>query len=139
MNTEWLILADYVEFANGKLYMMGGGWDQLTINHPARVHNCGIAAAFRLQWEERNDPLDATLSIYRVGSAEPIAEIQAHLEFGQQPEFQQGRSQIAQLALNIAVQFESEGEHALRADIQGETERVFPFLIRFGQLPQELP
>ena len=27
---EWLILADEAELVNGKLYMMGGGWDRIT-------------------------------------------------------------------------------------------------------------
>ena len=34
---EWLILADAAEVVGGKLYLMGGGWDRLTVNSQ---HSC---------------------------------------------------------------------------------------------------
>ena len=43
MEIDFLILADTVEAVNGKLYMMGGGWNQLTIpQFPAPIR-LGIA------------------------------------------------------------------------------------------------
>jgi len=33
MEVEWLILADAAQVVGNKLYLMGGGWDKLTINN----------------------------------------------------------------------------------------------------------
>ena len=31
MEVDWLILADSAQVTGGKLYMLGGGWDRLTV------------------------------------------------------------------------------------------------------------
>ena len=32
MEVEWLILADSAQVIGNKLYLLGGGWDQLAVN-----------------------------------------------------------------------------------------------------------
>lgn len=34
MNLEWMLLANYAEAPTGLLYIMGGGWDTVTVNAP---------------------------------------------------------------------------------------------------------
>ncbi len=132
MWTEWIILADYVEYTSGKLYMMGGGWEHLTINHPARIHNCGIAAAFRVDWDEINVPHDVTLSLFSSASNDPLAEVQALVELGHKGKLSASNSQLAQLAVNLTIEFPAEGNHYLRTTIDGREDRTFPFAVRFG-------
>jgi hypothetical protein len=133
MVTEWIILADYVEFTSGKLYLMGGGWDQLTINHPAKVHNFGIAAAFRVEGHESDLPHDVTLTVTLEADTEPLIELQAHLELASGSDLTPESSQLAQLALNLSVEFKTQGCHHLVTTIDGREDRRFPFTVHFGR------
>ena len=51
---EWLILADEAEVVNGKLYMMGGGWDRLTAQSLPWGQHMAIAVAIRVPWMDTN-------------------------------------------------------------------------------------
>lgn len=55
MKLEWLILADSAQVIGNKLYLLGGGWDRVTINKgfPA-LHPMAVALSFRVPWEETN-------------------------------------------------------------------------------------
>lgn len=46
MEIEWVILADSAEVINNKLYLMGGGWETLTVNKlfPV-VQPCAVAVS----------------------------------------------------------------------------------------------
>ena len=59
---EFLILADRAEAINGKLYMMGGAWDRLTVkdfNVPAAL---GMAIGVIIPWTSTNE--DHTLKVH---------------------------------------------------------------------------
>ena len=51
---EWLILADAAEVVGGKLYVMGGGWDRLTVHSQSAKKNLAVALALRVPWHETN-------------------------------------------------------------------------------------
>ncbi|MEA2598320.1 MAG: hypothetical protein QOF01_4789, partial [Thermomicrobiales bacterium] len=47
LDVEWIILADSAEVVNNKVYLMGGGWETLTMNVPLpAVHPCAVAVSF---------------------------------------------------------------------------------------------
>lgn len=133
MNTEWIILADYAEFTSGKLYLMGGGWDSVTINHPARIHHFGIASAFRVLSEEADSPQEVAIGVIAFNRGEPLIELQAHLDLGVSGDPEGRLSQLAQLALNLSVEFEDEGLHYAYTSINGIEDHRFPFIVRFGK------
>ena len=58
---EYLILADAVEALNGKLYMMGGGWDTMYVRDPALPVALSFACGVQIPWNVTDD--DHTLSV----------------------------------------------------------------------------
>ena len=54
ISVEWLILADAAEVTGGKLYLLGGGWDRLTVNSQPAKRSFAVALAFRVPWHETN-------------------------------------------------------------------------------------
>lgn len=46
-----MILCDFAEAINGKLYVMGGGWDQIQGPNPV---NCAVAVQFKVPWTQTN-------------------------------------------------------------------------------------
>ena len=66
MEMEFLMLSDYVEALNQKLYVMGGAWNQ--INAPSFPHNqrMGIAVSIICDAEEAPLRFPLRISIYDV-------------------------------------------------------------------------
>ena len=48
-----LILCDWAEVINGKLYMMGAGWSRIAANVPA---NLAVALIWKIPWTHANEP-----------------------------------------------------------------------------------
>jgi hypothetical protein len=49
----FMLLADWAEALNGKLYIQGGGWTRYTLSQPG-VLNCAVAVKFSVGWDETN-------------------------------------------------------------------------------------
>jgi hypothetical protein len=48
---EFALLADAVQAVDGKLYVLGGGWDTLLVGHfPVRHHTLAIGLRLRVPW-----------------------------------------------------------------------------------------
>src|SRR5262249_54509042 len=47
---EFFILADYAEAVNGKLYMMGGGWDQSFVKDFSQPVSFSFAIGIQVPW-----------------------------------------------------------------------------------------
>ena len=64
MDVEWLIIADAAQVVGGKLYLLGGGYDRVTLpKQPPAPHNMAVAVAFRVSWIETNVKHDFELEI----------------------------------------------------------------------------
>lgn len=46
-----MLLCDFAESANGKLYVMGGGWTEVSGQGPI---NCSLAIKLDVRWDETN-------------------------------------------------------------------------------------
>jgi len=52
---EFALLADAVQAVDGKLYVLGGGWDTLLVGHfPVRHHTLAIGLRLRVPWSSEN-------------------------------------------------------------------------------------
>lgn len=140
MDTEWLILADHAEIVNGKLYLMGGGWESLTLNSPDLVHQFGLAVAFSVPWNETNQPQAIEIEIVDDDAIDTLAKVEGAVEVGRPPGIPLGRSQRTQLAMNLGVQFSRFGGHVVIVRIEGQVSRRFPFRVERGHaIPAGLP
>ena len=72
MEVEWLILADSAQVLGNKLYLLGGGWDLLTVNREFPVdQRCAVALSVRVPWNETNQKHTFELE---VAGEEPATE-----------------------------------------------------------------
>jgi hypothetical protein len=53
---DFLLLADRAEAVNGKLYLMGGGWDRLAVPDPNGPVPISLAVGVLIPWSATNDP-----------------------------------------------------------------------------------
>ena len=132
MQTEWVILADHAEVVNGKLYLMGGGWETLTLNNPDMTHSFGLAVAFSIPWNETNQPHNVEIMFTDDDSTETLAKVEATLEVGRPPGVPRGQSQLSQMAINMGMKFKKWGGHVVIVTIEGVEPKRFPFRIEKG-------
>lgn len=49
-----MILCDWAEAVNGKLYCQGGGWTHLRSSSPEAVHSMAVGVVVAVPWDETN-------------------------------------------------------------------------------------
>ena len=120
MEVEWVIVADAAEVVNNKLYLIGGGWETLTINSDLPVlHPCAIAAAFSVPWNEANQQHNVEIAIDdREGKR--LAAIEGQVEVGRPPGIPLGHAQRVQMAIKLALPLERSGAYVITVSVEGQ-------------------
>ena len=98
-----LLLADYAEAVNGKLYVMGGGWS-ITRPEPGPM---GIAIKIEVPWDEANRSHRLQLALLDadgkavLGPDEKPIEVRGEFEVGRPPGLAPGTPLDFVVALNL--------------------------------------
>src|SRR3990172_2955485 len=134
MQVEWLILADAAQVVGGKLYLMGGGWDVLTVNSEfPRQQHCAIAAAFKVPWNETNQRHNVEIEIAHE-DGRTLGKIQGQIEVGRPPGIPLGSDQRAQLAAELNLKFETAGTYVIIPRIEGQEGSRVQFRVVAGAM-----
>ena len=119
MEIEWLILADAAQVVDGKLYLLGGGWDRLTINTGFPVQNTiAVAMSFTVPWLETNQQHHIQLEITDQDHTKVLATLEAGLEVGRPPGIEHGTEQRSQLAAAFPLTIERPGVYEINVQIK---------------------
>lgn len=136
MQVEWLILADYVEIIGGKLYLMGGGWDVLTVNTAfPHARPVGLAAAFSVPWNETNQRHNVEIEMLS-DDGQTVGKVGAQFEVGRPAGIRAGQGQRFQLAANVQLNLPGPGTYVIVARIEGQEEARVPFNVIPGPMLQ---
>ena len=144
MEVEWLILADSAQVVGNKLYLLGGGWDRLTVNTGFPTdRRIAVALAVKVSWNETNQK--HTFEV-EVASEDPTTEepkslmkIAGQFEVGRPAGIPQGQDQRVQLAIDLNLKIEAPGTKVIIARIEGQEMRRIRFAVVPGpMLPREL-
>ena len=128
MEIEWLIIADAAQVVGGKLYLIGGGYDLVTLpNGPPAPHNMAVAVAFTVPWNDTNVKHHFQLEILD-GDGNKIFGSDGQFEVGRAPGILPGQDQRTQLAMNIGWRVEKLGSYEAVARVMN-SERRFPFRV----------
>ena len=134
MEVEWLIIADAAEVVGGKLYLLGGGYDRVTLpTEPPAHHSMAVAVAFRVPWNDTNVRHDFEVEILD-GDGNRIVNGAGQFEVGRAPGIPPGQDQRTQLAMNFGWRVEKLGSYEAVARVGG-AERRFPFHVSAGGVP----
>jgi hypothetical protein len=137
MEVEWLILADAAQVVGAKLYLMGGGWDRLTVNRPFPVdQRIGLALAIAVGWNDTNKKHDFEIEIVSedVSTEEPksLVKMGGQFELGRPPGIQPGQDQRFQIAAEMSLKIENAGTKTVIARIEGQEKRRLHFNVLAG-------
>jgi hypothetical protein len=139
MDVEWLILADSAQVMGNKLYVLGGGWDRLTLNRPLPVnHQMAVAAAFQVDWNETNERHQFEIEIV-AGDGATLGNVKGAFEVGRPPGIPPGHRQRTQIAVNLTLPLKEYGTYEIVAKLDGEIRRRSPFLVMPGPGQNQVP
>ena len=137
MEVEWLILADAAQLVGNKLFLMGGGWDKLTVNSPFPVdQRCALALALRVAWNETNQKHSFEIEIMSEDAAteQPRSLMKAggQFELGRPPGISPGQDQRFQVALDMTLKIDASGTKTVVARIEGQEMKRLSFSVAQG-------
>jgi len=129
MDVDFLILADAAQAIGGKLYMLGGGWDVLTISggFPAR-YPFAIGLGLTVPWNETNQRHNITVEITD-DDGQQAATMTGQLEVGRPPGLPLGHPQRVVIALNGVLEAEKPGNFVIIARIEDQEAKRVHFRI----------
>ena len=113
MRIAFLLLTDYSESLNGKLYTMGAGWNMLRFPELPQEWRFSVAMGIDVPWDETNERRGIQLVIQDPDGAELGDELAMEFEAGRPPGLQPGQEQRMVIAVNVGATFETPGPHAL--------------------------
>lgn len=108
MEIQYALIADHAEIVNGKLYLMGGGWDRFHAREAPLNLPMAVAAGFRIGWEETNVRHTVTITIEDDDGKE-LARVNGTIQVGRPASLPAGSTQLSQLAVNLPLRVEAFG------------------------------
>lgn len=130
------LLADAVQASQGKLFILGGGWDVLTVRSlPARHPSMGIGLRVRVPWGWPGDSvrLDVELQDEDGKSVLP-SSLSAPVPVRRPNHLPEGQDLTVVRALTFTnLVFRSEGGYSFVISIDGEVKERLRFLVRVRQ------
>jgi hypothetical protein len=132
VEVEWIILADAAEAVNNKLYLIGGGWETLTIDSqlPA-LHPCAIAIAFSVPWNETNQQHNIEIAVDDQ-DGDQLVKVEGQVEVGRPPGIPLGKAQRVQMAIRLALPLQKIGTYVIIVRIEGQESRRVAFNVVAG-------
>jgi hypothetical protein len=132
-----VILCDWAEVVNAKLYIQGAGWTRIAANVPAQI---AIAIQINVSWDQANEPhgmdlalLDpdgqsVTLAVSQ-GEGQPLSgpfRIQGKFEVGRPPGTTKGSALPALMAFKFPL-IVNPGRYIFELKVDGEASGSAPF------------
>jgi len=118
-----LLLCDFAEAVNGKLYVMGGGWNVLFA--PGQPVTMSVAAVIAVPWDQTNRKHELALELLtedgeRVAMEDETIAVTGEFELGRPPGIKPGSSLNAPFVWTFAGLVLESGGYEWKVSIDGE-------------------
>jgi hypothetical protein len=127
-----LLLCDHAEALNGKLYVMGGGWNVLFA--PGRPVHTSVAAVIAVPWDQANVRHDLSLELLTAdGAAVEVqgqrVQVERTFEVGRPPGVKPGSALNTPFVWNFDGLALDAGGYEWKLTIDGEPVASRPFVV----------
>ncbi|MBI2886589.1 MAG: hypothetical protein HYY02_05225 [Chloroflexi bacterium] len=129
---EFLIMADRVEALNGKLYMMGGGWTDMTVVDFTRPAPFAFALGVLVPWTKANQKFPLRLWIESEDGTTIVPPFSLNIEAGRPANSSPGQSFRSVLAVNGEAVFPGPGTYRTVANLGEFASKRVSFRLRSG-------
>lgn len=123
---DFVVLADSAQVVQQKLYLLGGGWNQLSAGAYPANHPMAIAVGVLVPWALTDETHAITVDMVDE-DGNPIAQtITAELKVGRPPNLKRGSTQRAMFSIQGIIGIPRAGSYTVRARV-GEAVRSTSF------------
>jgi hypothetical protein len=125
-----MLLCDYAEDVNGKLYIVGGGWNTILADTPSPV---ALAILLAIPWDQANRPHTIKVALLTEDGEEvmvednPVLRVEGKLEVGRPPGTRPGSSLNAPLSIRLPALPLAEGGYRFEFSVDGTVLVAAPF------------
>lgn len=130
---DFLILADYGEVLGGKLYLMGGAWDRITVRDTTQPLRFCVALGLLVPWNATNQPHTFRVTLEDADGKPHGTLVESSFVTGRPPELSPGSNQRVVMAVNSLSSAPPAGEYAVVATVDGEERRRVAFTVLYVQ------
>lgn len=119
---DCFLIADSAQVADGKLFILGGGWERLTVQNLPVNRNIDIATRIVVSWTETNRPLSFELQLVTEdGEALLSPPATPSVTVGRPVHLRDGSDQAVPLVLKVnGVSLKQAGRYAFILTFEGE-------------------
>ncbi len=137
MNLGFVLLSDYSEAVNGKLYLTGGGWNVLRLPELPHEWSFHIGLGIDVAWHETNESHELVVTVQDPDGIELGDGLTANFETGRPPGMPQGQEQRLVMSIGATANFTTAGPHAAVVQVNGEELGRARFYLMEGSGPEE--
>lgn len=125
------MLADAATVERGKLYIHGGGWDNISassfpVNHPSLA----LVLLFRLEYEEALEPQGYLIDLVNDGDQPQGFRVEGELTVGLPPGTRKGASISVPQQLTVnGLEISSPGDYRFRVLVKASVLAELPFAV----------
>lgn len=124
---EFLFVADRAEVVGGKLYVMGGAWDQTAVHDFDLPIQVSLAVSIQVPWHATNQHHQLAITV-EDADARPLASLPTAFVVGRPPQLEAGSAQRVVLAIPfISLKLPGPGTYVVFASVNGEELRRTTF------------
>jgi hypothetical protein len=129
VEVDFLILADWADSINGKLYVQGGGWDRRLLPPAGQPVSFAMAAGILVPWHLTNQQHNFSLSI-KTGDGIPIGQaVEGGFNMGRPVNSTPGQKFRASLAVRIDAKISEFGTYRLCLVVNSDVAKYATFYV----------
>jgi len=99
VDLDFLLVADRAEAVNGKLYLLGGGWDRITLSQFPGSANFDVALGVLVGYTETNERHEFDLTLEDDDNQVVLGPVSGHFELGRPPGLKPAQAQRFMVAV----------------------------------------
>lgn len=120
LEVEYLFLADGAQVQNGKLYILGGGWDRIQFPSYPQTLPAAIVLGVRVPWTETNRRHTFEVTGRTADAHQELFKAEGEFEVGRPPGTPQAMPQMFQVAMQLPMNVPAPGSYEVMARIDGD-------------------
>jgi hypothetical protein len=128
ISTDFMILCDSAQVQGNKLYVLGGGWSQITVRQFPAQHGLTVAAGILVPWMDTNVRHKFEIGV-RTEDGDALAKAQGEFEQGRPPGLLPGSAQRFMVAVPLSIRVEKPCEAVAELLLEGAPSKTIPFRI----------
>jgi len=132
----FVLLCDYSEAVNGKLYLTGGGRNVLRLPELPAEWSFSIGLGIDIAWHETNSPHELVVGVQDPDGQELGEGLTANFETGRPPGLPEGQEQRLVMSIAATATFATPGPHAAVVQVNGEELARARFYLMEGGGPE---